>query len=341
LVSEAQREFTYDDILVAGTGKSVGVKPADAEQERSGQSSEQTSRTLVAQASSSKSPERLQKNRAIIDDAIGKAKQRGAYTADMEERMETEFRKLNTDSENDTTIPRMKAILRIINNRGISKYDESKLFPANGKIDQKAPQGREGDCFLLAPIISFAASDKGRKILENIISVDANNNVTVTLKGQKFKITEAELKGSDHLSRGDLDIRAIEIAVERYVLEHGLKDGSKMQYDISAGRVDDAMELLTGNQIFYTDNTDKKRRMVREFDINKQAMSFNTTDDKSVKLLDENGKEYSLLANHAYAVVGKDADYVYLIDPHRPDRKLRMSTSDFLQTDFFAIKCDL
>jgi hypothetical protein len=336
LVSEAQREFTYDDILVAGTGKSVGVKPADAEQERSGQ----TSATISSSGNPNLDfpPERLQRARSVIELVISRANERGAYTADMEERLNAEFKKLGKDEK---AKPRVDAMIRIINNRGISKYNESKLFPANGKIDKTAAQGRLNDCWLLSPINSLAASPNGKKILEDMVQVDANNNVTVTLKGEKYKISEAELKGSDHLSNGDLDIRAIEIAVERYVLEHGAKAGGETEYTIHNGWSNFAMKLLTGKKAYHLKEANKINETIRNFDINKNVVTCFTNTETPVKLIDENGKAYEYARNHEYAVVGKDEKYVYMVDPYNPNRKLHVSIEDFLRATNRMNKCDL
>jgi len=53
------------------------------------------------------------------------------------------------------------------------------------------------------------------------LSVDSNGNVTVELKGveKKYVISAEEIEKSNHLASGDPDIRAIELAVDKYLKE--------------------------------------------------------------------------------------------------------------------------
>ena len=104
----------------------------------------------------------------------------------------------------------------------MSKSRKIIVFPANGKIDSEFNQGKNvQDCWLISAIKSLSINSKGEKMLEDILSVDNNGNVTVQLKGvdKEYTISKEELEGANELAQGDLDVRAIEIAIRRYFYE--------------------------------------------------------------------------------------------------------------------------
>ena len=105
----------------------------------------------------------------------------------------------------------------------------NKLIPANGKIDATFYQGHVKDCWLLSAIKSLSLNPKGLEMLEDLISLDDKGNVTVQLKGVKrtYTISKEELEGANEFAQGDLDIRAIELAVNKYLHENGDHGGNK------------------------------------------------------------------------------------------------------------------
>ena len=119
----------------------------------------------------------------------------------------------------------------------------------NGKIDEDFKQGNTGDCWLLASIKAISSRPKGLRILNDSIKVNNDGSVTVTLKGvnKTYTISKEELESNIQLSRGDGDIRALEIAVNKYFEE---KRGLGDQLDINGNRMFVAYYILTGQGDF-------------------------------------------------------------------------------------------
>lgn len=81
----------------------------------------------------------------------------------------------------------------------------------------KFSQGRVADCWLLAAIHSLMNSDLGRKILSESV-VDKGDYIRVFLKGVStvYNIPKNVIKSHHNLVDGNLDVRAIEIAIAKY-----------------------------------------------------------------------------------------------------------------------------
>ena len=215
----------------------------------------------------------------------------------------------------------------------VNKTNQSKMTPKakteamgfNGKIDKDFNQGHEGDCWLIASIKAIALNSKGLNILNNSIKVLDNGKIQVTLKGpnKTYVFTPEEIQNRSELVEGDLDVRAIEMAVEKYLEENPKFLRSK---DLDGGVPDVAYDILLGTggrnfigrcwgwvvDLYFTDA---------------QIDNFNSPNHIAVVGVDHkhNKKTYydtklkrnvKLYAPHGYAVKGSDKDYVYLIDPN-------------------------
>lgn len=219
----------------------------------------------------------------------------------------------------------------------------------NGKIDENFQQGSVGDCWLLAAIKSISNNPKGRKISDESIKVNSDGSVTVQLKGvnKTYTITKKELYGSKELSTGDLDVRALEIAVNRYLKEEYYSSwDSHAQYNIEGNREDVAYDILLGtgktktntggwgiiyDYIFHCANNSSLIKKAKKGDaIINVATPLNIT--SSVCAQDTDGNEAAIVPHHAYSVIDADDDYVYLINPHDTSRILKMTHDDFKNT---------
>lgn len=193
----------------------------------------------------------------------------------------------------------------------------------NGKIDKDFRQGNTGDCWLIASIKAIALTPKGLQILNDSIKMDNEGNVIVTLKGvgKTYKITPEQLAGNNQFSSGDMDVRALEIAMDRYFIE---ERGVRRRVDLNGNKEHVAFNLLTGKggknflsdsygripDIWITDNQInnfyKENHIACVAAVGKENLTFSSSDD---------GDKITLHTNHAYAVQGSDANNVYLINP--------------------------
>lgn len=195
---------------------------------------------------------------------------------------------------------------------------------ANGKFDVPTQQGNTGDCWLLAGIISMLRTVQGQKYLESCLSVnEKTGDVTVNLKGVgvTYVIPAKDIENSNHLVAGDGDIRAIELAIDRYFKEAAYavydgKDIDSLHIDIKGNFVKTFYKLFLGNGEIkeWNDYTDKDFN-----DKNKlYALSFN--ESAIEKLSSSKSKLFyisdKLIPNHAYTILYSDEEYVYLVNPH-------------------------
>lgn len=198
----------------------------------------------------------------------------------------------------------------------------------NGKIDGDFSQSNvTGDCWLLASIKALAMSPKGLKILNDSIKVnDRDKTVTVTLKGvgKSYTFDFYELAAARELSSGDLDVRAIEMAVNEYFREQGYVND---QPDINGNWMHVAYNILTGqggwdhwypkgskaDALLNSDGiTDAQ---INNFNKSNHIVTVATVDAKTASAKTSTGETVELHTSHAYAVKGSDKDYVYIVNP--------------------------
>lgn len=185
---------------------------------------------------------------------------------------------------------------------------------------------------MIASIKAIAETPKGLEILNDSLKVDKNGNVTVTLKGvgKSYVITKEELAGNNQFSSGDADVRAIEIAMDRYFQE---ERGVRGSIDLNGNLAYVAFKLLTGkggqkndgsilengfsdSQI---DNFNKPNHVAVVSAKYKDHISYQTPDGETQTLLDD----------HAYTVKGSDDKNVYLINPHDTSKIIAVPRDTF------------
>lgn len=226
--------------------------------------------------------------------------------------------------------------------RFTKKVTKNKEKPANGKIDQDFAQGCVGDCWALAGIKALANNENGLKILNDSIKLDNNKNVIVTLKGvnKTYKITQSELKKyQSKYSYGDADVRALEIAIDKYIQEKSNSiDGyidNNNRNDIDGNYPSLLFYLLTGKgKLNFVDKMYNQIRNVGDNDSdienfnnkNKAFVAITPTNMSPVYIND--GKDL-ILEQHAYTIDHSDKNYVYLINPHDTSRTFAISIKDY------------
>lgn len=222
-----------------------------------------------------------------------------------------------------------------------TKWKENTVYPANGKIDQEFKQGDYlGDCWLIAAVKSLSATPKGQEMLDDIMSIDKKGNVTVKLKGvqREYTISKEELEGANELAQGDLDVRAIEIAIRRYLNETGDQhnllekiknrfNGSKIrvcEYDMYHGMHDLSRpyNMLFGKPLIHDARSDEST--IDKIKTGKYSVVVSSNNSYSLN-------NYDFVKCHVYAVTGADNKYIYLSTPGRLSNKLKLSHANFLK----------
>lgn len=195
----------------------------------------------------------------------------------------------------------------------------------NGLIDGNFSQNsKSADCWLLSMIRGFTRSDKGREILNNSLKKLPDGTIEVNLKGigKKYSISEKELAESNNLANGDMDIRAFEIALDKYFRDtHDPVVG--ITSSIHMGNPSKAWTYITGLE----DNENFERMYMNKdakFVLNEDAIKDFNSPNKiyivaSKKGVSEefelpDGKKTKLHNGHSYTVIGSDAQSIKVYD---------------------------
>ena len=210
----------------------------------------------------------------------------------------------------------------------IRTEEEEAARKANGEINNNFSQGTEGDCWLIAAIKSITSNPVTKRILEDQISVDKNGNVTIDLNfvGKKYTFTKEEIEKRNDLSDGDLDVRALEMAVEKYFHEESLTFDIRNFFGkdqaLYGNSLNRAYEILLGkgggilNRGTYKLVTQGLIDDVRQGKCLALVSSVSIINDESdFTVKDEQGLEYKLHCTHAYTVINADDEYVYVVNP--------------------------
>lgn len=209
----------------------------------------------------------------------------------------------------------------------------------NGKIDRSYKQGQTGDCWLLAGIQSLAMTPQGKKMLDNAVKVDKKGNATVTLKGvgKKYTVTARDLKCSNELSTGDTDVRALEIAMDRYFRESVTAEQDS-RADIDGNSVGKALALLgdPNKTVEFMGQRNVAKGIVALADRGMKGKAAVTgmsgnIDPSDIKAFDERGKKVQVYNAHAYSIQEIAVDGITLINPHDTSHTLKMSLEDYIK----------
>ena len=223
----------------------------------------------------------------------------------------------------------------------------------NGKIDSDFQQGATGDCWFLAALKTIMSNPQTAKLLNDQISADKDGNVTVNLThvGKSYKFTKDEILRENKLSSGDMDVRALELAIKQYLNEHpynlnGIMHKIKMEdNNIEGGIPNYAYEILLGregilNSTGYSEKMIFSESFVDDYISNgKYLVTVSSTnflkgEESDFEVKDDKGFTHTLQRYHAYAVVGGDSKFVYLVNPWDTSSKLKVPRKEF--ADFFG-----
>lgn len=204
----------------------------------------------------------------------------------------------------------------------------------NGKIDANFKQGDMGDCWLLSSIKAAASNEQYLEKLNNMISVQKDGekviSVTVNLQGKNYIISNEELHAAIEYSTGDLDVRALEIAINRFCLENYYKDittggNSGLGYSILFDDKDKVKEFANMHPEDFFLNIDDLKTGNRIGTIGGAI-----PDTYAIDI--ETEEKIKLLEAHAYAIVDSDSEFIYLVDPHDSSKKLKLDINKIYST---------
>lgn len=199
------------------------------------------------------------------------------------------------------------------------------------KLNANFNQGTTGDCWLLGDILSMLDKNKGAAYLDKLTTPDENGNITVFIPGaeKEYLITKEEIENFDHLSDGNAFVRAIEIAVDKYMKEAAYNGAFNV--DINGNSLDFGYRLLIG----YGFEIEFDKELAKDFNRENEFYcigyyTHNTNEeirDKYALAKNEKGEEVRLCPEHAYGVIGSDEKYVYIKDPSNSEEKLKIEHS--------------
>lgn len=240
----------------------------------------------------------------------------------------------NNNGLDEVSQKRLSADFKKIINRSDTLQTEAPERP-NGRVDKAFRQGNTGDCWLLAGIKSLSLSEGGRKIVDNAVKIDSKGNAVVTLKGvgKKYTITARDLKCSNELSSGDSDVRALEIAMDRYFRET-VPEGSA---DIDGNSVGKALKLLgdpnktaeyygRSNVLAVVANL-AQTGMKDKAAVTGMSAQVNPSD---ISAVNEKGEKVKMFNSHAYSIKSVNRKYVELINPHDTSHTIRVPINQYL-----------
>jgi len=280
--------------------------------------------------------DRLKYCRHIVKQIAENFKDSGVYIDDILKDLDNEL-KYQKDKWTPADSKRLDAIVQKLLDRRIGRWHEKtdENSVPNGKIDKDFKQGATGDCWLIASIKAIASKPKGLKLLNDSINVDKKGNVTVTLKGvnKTYKFSKQEIEGAKEFSYGDLDVRALEMAMDRYFAQERGSSDTGRQIDLNGNNMHIAYYLLTGQgkyKSFFPEDSNGDRLLNPEhYEIkitDEHIENFNTQNhvvtvsshlrnSKEINLGLKDGSTAKLIQNHAYSVLRSDKNFVYLVNP--------------------------
>lgn len=240
-------------------------------------------------------------------------------------------------------------------------------YAPNGKIDMPSIQGEVGDCWLLSATNSLLSTEKGKEILDNSITVnDKKQTVTVNLAGvgKSYEIPISEINDNIENVAGDMDMRALEVAIEKYGLEEGIATNTYFSngdigfdefYDLEANFSRTAFNLLVPKEERHTETTYNYEGEIHkklddimnnkgntaacislmdeedEFSVKKSSISGsffgqykNDKKDARSFMRDLTDSNRTIYSHHAYSIVDVTQDDVYLVNPWYTDEKIKI-----------------
>lgn len=207
-------------------------------------------------------------------------------------------------------------------------HPKTENIPSDGQIDDPFIQNKAGDCFILSPIISALLKNKSKHALEKCIKFDPKTgDETVYFKGsdKSYTIKSEDIKNSTHISNGDDDVKAIELAFDRLIRDLAYDNIPQISIEGKNVGIDEGgSENFVYYQLFgnFTMITTQKNTIPKlNFNDLNKTFSFSFIDNTYEKTNDYGEKYYKIgekifKSRHSYSIVRDDGFYIYILDPN-------------------------
>ncbi len=239
-------------------------------------------------------------------------------------------------------------IMRALNKTGgdlrNKTLDEEREYIApNGKLDEYTKQGKTGDCWLVAGVNSLNEKPLLKAALESLYEYDEKTGTAIVHLngvGKTYTITKEEFENSEALSSGDGDMRAFEIAIDKYIKETGYDNiinltnyginptiNTITNVDINANVSSFLFNALLGDKGY----TGYCKAQSCDFNDERTAFVMSLSGKEEIPDIakDSNDEDIALIPNHAYSIVGSDDNNVYLLNPWDSSNILTVSRENF------------
>lgn len=270
-----------------------------------------------------------------------------------------------------TKVPKTQDIDNVQNTQGISysnpvEHVKNQWVNKNGEIETIHQAEDKGNCWLLSAVNSLKWTDEGRKILDELIDVKDGyttfhfgaENAKINIDVTDEEVAYARNNFQDKYSKGDDDMIALEIGVEKYLNAvkynentpsyiKDLQNGSDKS-SIDSGNFEKALYILAGkagtifktNAIIKDGQSQKGINGIEEAlntyknnSSNSQIMNASISKGKAVSLTNlKQGEEIILKDEHQYAVKNISDEDITIVDPWNSEEEIKISLDDFKNT---------
>ena len=215
----------------------------------------------------------------------------------------------------------------------------------NKTFDGQIEQGSTGDCWLLAGLNSAIAKPNFRNELEKLVKFDPKTgDYLVTMKGinQTYRVTKKDLQEYTALAKGSEKINSVEIAMDKYIRDEAYNYRKDIKtVDNEFGYINfvtiDANSSTFLWRTLFGDNYDlfdiKIDPLTEDFNnpdrVYEMSLRGAKGDDAHGVAKSEKAENYTIIAHHAYSIIGSDEENIYLLNPWDSEDKITITRENF------------
>ena len=242
-------------------------------------------------------------------------------------------------------------------------------------------QGFAGDCWLLSGLNALNTTQKGKEYIKQAIKTNDDGSYNVELKGlnKSYNVTPKDFKYNlSYISRGDNDVKLVEIAVEKYILELiqkeksggklteeekrtvvgippvGMKDlskyvGSTAKDPFAGGGEDEqAFFFLTGlsskkytSENYQTEKGKKSGMYIQKEEMNQYLDNIMNNKSQYAATTGFKTANANVGLGHTYSIKRVEKDSIILTDPYNSVTEISMPRKEYLENVESVAFCDL